>query len=326
MSNEFLDNYKELTQEKIPFATAIVVNRIEPSSGKPGDKAIILQDGTIKGWIGGGCTRGIVLKEALLAIQQGKPRLVNISPDAKAATTQGAVSYNMSCQSGGSVSVYIEPVLPKPHVLILGKSHIAMALAKLSKVTGYEVTVLAKGVDKEGFPGIDKVMDDDHLSPALVSPNTYIVVCTQGENDAVALLQAVNSGADYVSFVSSYKKANAIYSELRKQGVSFEQLEKIKTPAGLKINAKLPEEVAISILAEIVSTLRDSKKELGAESKLNLDEYFINPVCHVPIQKSTAKHVIPYKGIDYYFCCDGCKVSFNLEPEKYALKTESESR
>jgi xanthine dehydrogenase accessory factor len=323
MSNDFLQQYKELTLEKVPFATAIVVNRIEPSSGKPGDKAIILQDGTIKGWIGGGCTRGIVLKEALLAIQQGKPRLVNISPDAKAATTQGVVSYNMTCQSGGSVSVYIEPVLPKPHVLIMGKSHIAMALAKLGKATGYEVTVLAKGLEKEGFPTADKLIEDDRLEPSVITPNTYIVVCTQGENDALALGQAVKSGADYVSFVSSYRKASAIYSELRKQGITFDQLEKIKTPAGLKINAKLPEEVAVSILAEIISTLRDSKKELGAESKLNLDEYFINPVCNVPIQKSTAKHIIPYKGIDYYFCCDGCKVSFNLEPEKYAIKAES---
>ena len=325
MSKDFLEQYNALTKDKIPFATAIVVNRVEPSSGKPGDKAIILQDGTIKGWIGGGCTRGIVLKEALLALQQGKPRLVNISPDAKAASTQGVVSYNMTCQSGGSVSVYIEPILPKPHILILGKSHIAMALARLSKATGYDVTVLAKGVEKEGFPSVENVIDDDKLVPSYLSPNTFIVVCTQGENDALALHQAVLSGADYVSFVSSFKKANAIYSDLRKQGVTFEQLEKIKTPAGLKINAKLPEEVAISILAEIIATLRDSKKELGAESKLNMDEYFINPVCHVPIQKSTAKHVIPYKGIDYYFCCDGCKVSFNLEPEKYALGAKANS-
>jgi xanthine dehydrogenase accessory factor len=320
MSNEFLEQYKELIQEKIPFATAIVVNRVEPSSGKPGDKAIILQDGTIKGWIGGGCTRGIVLKEALLAIQQGKPRLVNISPDAMAATTHGVVSYTMTCQSGGSVSVYIEPMLPRPHILILGKSHIAMALAKLSKVTGYDVTVLSKGLDKDGFPTIDKLIDSDQLDPSLLSPNTYIVVCTQGENDALALLQAVKSGADYVSFVSSYKKANSIYNELRKQGVSFEELEKIKTPAGLKINAKLPEEVAVSILAEIITRLREVKKDSGAESKLNLEEYFINPVCNVPILKSTAKHIINYKGKDYFFCCDGCKVAFDLEPEKYALK------
>jgi len=321
MSDEFLDHYKELYEGKIPFATAIVVNRMEPSSGKPGDKAIILQDGTIKGWIGGGCTRGIVLKEALLAIQQGKPRLVNISPDSNAATTHGVVSYTMTCQSGGSVSVYIEPVLPRPHILILGKSHIAMALSKLSKVTGYQVTVLSKGVEKDAFPTADKLIDDDQLEGSLVSPTTYVVVCTQGENDAEALLQAVQSGATYISFVSSYRKANSIYNDLKKKGITVEVLKKIKTPAGIDIHAKLPEEVAISILAEIISLFRADKKVEAddAKSKLNLDEYFINPVCQVPIQKNTAKHVIPYRGIDYYFCCDGCKVSFEKEPEKYAL-------
>ncbi len=322
MSEEFLDQYKELSDGKIPFATAIVVNRVEPSSGKPGDKAIILQDGTIKGWIGGGCTRGIVLKEALLAIQQGKPRLVSISPDANAATTHGVVSYTMTCQSGGSVSVYIEPVLPRPNILILGKSHIAMALSKLSKTTGYQVTVLSKGAEKNAFQTADKLIDSDQLEAFLVSPTTYIVVCTQGENDAAALLQAVQSGAGYISFVSSYRKANSIYNELKKKGVTVDQLKKIKTPAGIDIHAKLPEEVAISILAEIISLFRENKNVEAddAKSKLNLDEYFINPVCNVPIQKSTAKHIIPYQGIDYYFCCDGCKVSFEADPEKYAIR------
>jgi xanthine dehydrogenase accessory factor len=319
MSDEFIDHYKELSQGKIPFATAIVVNRIEPSSGKPGDKAIIMQDGTIKGWIGGGCTRGIVLKEALLAIQNGKPRLVNISPEATGATTQGVVSYTMTCQSGGSVSLYIEPVLPRAHILVLGKSHIAMALAKISKAAGYEVTVLAKGVEKEAFPNVDKLIDGDQLDAALIASNSYIVVCTQGENDALALKQAVSSSAEYVSFVSSLKKANSIYNELKKQGITVDLLKKIKTPAGLNINAKLPEEVAISILAEIISHLRGDKKEKEAPT-LNMADYFINPVCNVPIQKSTAKHIIKHKDKDYYFCCDGCKVSFEKEPEKYELK------
>ena len=316
MSEEFIEDYHEMYREKIPFALAIVVNRVVPSSGKPGDKAIILQDGTMKGWIGGGCTRGIVLKEALLAIKQGKPRLVGISPKGDTATELGVVSYKMTCQSGGSVYVYIEPVLPKPHVLILGKSHIAMALSKLSQAIGYRVTVLSQGVEKAAFPNADELIEDDQLNPAIISRNTYVVVCTQGENDESALFQAVRSGAEYVSFVSSYKKANSIFNNLKKQGVTVEELKKIKTPAGININAKLPEEVAVSILAEIISHLREEKKT--ENYALNLDEYFLNPVCNLPIQKSTAKHVIPFRGVDYYFCCDGCKVSFESEPEKYA--------
>lgn len=313
-----------VSKEKAPYAIAMVVNRVAPSSGKPGDKAIIFPDGTIKGWIGGGCTRGIVLKEALLAIQQGKPRLVNISPGAENDhTRKGVVTYNMTCQSGGSVDVYIEPVLPKPHIIIMGKSHIGMALSKLGKATGYHVTVLSVGADKITFPEADLVIDSSQLNPELISNNTYIVVCTQGENDDVALREAIESGAPYVSFVSSMRKANSIYNALKKQGVKVEDLARVKTPAGLNINAKLPQEVAISILAEIISKLREEKNQSASlESKLNLDEYFINPVCNIPVQKSTAKHVINRKGIDYYFCCDGCKVSFENDPGKYELKSE----
>ncbi|MEK6780543.1 MAG: XdhC family protein [Bacteroidota bacterium] len=327
MSNDFLDTYTRMLKEKSPFAVAMVVNRVVPSSGKPGDKAIILQDGTIKGWIGGGCTRGIVLKEALLAIRQGKPRMVSIAPGSEEVIKHGVVSYNMTCQSGGSVSIYIEPVLPRPHIIILGKSQIARALSKLGKATGYEVTALAKGVEKEAFPDADHLIDDNQLNPAVITSTTYIVVCTQGENDSQALLQAIRSGSEYISFVSSYRKANSIYNELKKQGVSVEELKRIKTPAGLNINAKLPEEVAISILAEIITHLRTDKNTEGKDevSQLNMDEYFINPVCNIPIQKSTAKYVIPYKGKDYFFCCDGCKVSFEADPEKYRVKEKADA-
>ncbi len=322
MSDEFIETYNALSQERVPFATAIVVNRVVPSSGKPGDRAIIMRDGTMKGWIGGGCTRGIVLKEALLAIQQGKPRLVSITPDADKAVAKGVISYNMTCQSGGSVSVYIEPVLPKPHVLVIGRSHIGMALARLAKATGYRVTAVAEGADKEAYPTADVVVDGQKFDRNLVMPGTFTVVCTQGENDAEGLKQAIRSGSEYVAFVSSMRKANSIYRELMEQGVSMEELQKVKTPAGININAKLPDEVAISILAEIISIFRKENvftaKEASAQ--LNMKEYFINPVCNVPIQKSTAKHVIKYKDVDYYFCCDGCKISFESAPEKYALK------
>ncbi|HEY5691410.1 MAG TPA: XdhC family protein [Cyclobacteriaceae bacterium] len=308
--------------EKPPYAIAMIVNRIAPSSGKPGDKAVILPDGTMKGWIGGGCTRGIVLKEALLAIDQGKPRLVTIAPGAEDITRKGVVAYTMTCESGGSVEVYIEPVLPKPHILIMGRSHIGMALSRLSKLTGYQVSVVAKGADRITFTDADRVLDTEVLEKNLISDNTYIVVCTQGENDDMALKQAIESGAKYVSFVSSVRKANSIYNSLKKKGISVQDLARVKTPAGIDISAKLPEEVAISILAEIISILRNEK---GADKKdptssLNLDEYFINPVCNIPIQKSTAKHIIPYKGIDYFFCCDGCTDSFKTDPEKYAIK------
>ncbi|MCB0578806.1 MAG: XdhC family protein [Phaeodactylibacter sp.] len=326
MFNQFLEKARSLTQNKEPFAIAFVVNRQLPSSGKPGDKAVIEKDGTLTGWIGGGCTRGIVLKEASAALQDGKPRVVRISPEGPGEPRPGVVDYNMTCHSGGTVELYIEPVLPRPHLLILGKSHVAMALARIGRAMDYPVTVVARGVDKHAFPDAERVDDTAAVDPAVLTPNTFIVVCTQGENDEDALQQALESELPYVSFVASRAKANAVFRVLRQRGLTFDQLKRVKTPAGLDINAKLPEEVAISILAEVIAFMRREEAPEAAGTKrpeaAENDKIFINPVCNVPVEKATARHVVEYEGMNYYFCCDGCKVSFEKEPEKYALKPE----
>ena len=326
MFNQFLEKAQRLSQNKEAFAIAFVINRQLPSSGKPGDKAVIEKDGTITGWIGGGCTRGIVLKEAAAALKDGKPRVVRISPEGPGESRPGMIDYNMTCHSGGTVELYIEPVLPRPHLLILGKSHVAMALSRIGRAMDYPVTVVARGVDNHAFPDAERVMDTGTVDPALLTPNTFIVVCTQGENDEDALQQALESELPYVSFVASRAKANAVFRVLRQRGLTFEQLKRVKTPAGLDINAKLPEEVAISILAEVIAFLRSEEIPLPAEAAHTAtaanDKIFINPVCNVPVEKATAKHVLEYAGMNYYFCCDGCKVSFEKEPEKYALKPE----
>lgn len=327
MFNQFLEKAMSLTKNKEPYAIAFVVNRQLPSSGKPGDKAVIEKDGTLTGWIGGGCTRGIVLKEASAALKDGKPRVVRISPEGPGELRPGVVDYNMTCHSGGSVELYIEPVLPRPHLLILGKSHVAMALSRLGKAMDYPVTVVARGADKAAFPDAGQVADTATVDPAWLSPGTFIVVCTQGENDEDALQQALESGLPYVSFVASRNKANAVFQVLRQRGLTFGQLKRVKTPAGLDINAKLPEEVAISILAEVIAFLRSEEEPRAApagraEAEEN-DKIFINPVCNVPVEKATARHILEYEGMNYYFCCDGCKVAFEKEPEKYALKPEN---
>jgi xanthine dehydrogenase accessory factor len=320
MFDDFLEASQNLYQNKEPFAIALVVRREIPSSGKPGDKAVIQKDGKIIGWIGGGCTRGIILKEAADALKDGNPRLVRISPEGKVEPRSGVVDYKMTCHSGGSVEVYIEPVLPKPQLIIMGKSQVAMALSKLGKAMDYPVTVFSKGADNLIFPDADAVLERE-LSEKDIDQHACIIVCTQGENDEDALQQAVESGASYISFIASRKKGSAVFHTLRQRGISFDQLKRIKTPAGIDINAKLPQEVAVSILAEIVTHIRseEEKPESKPEEKTNKNSnIFINPVCNIPVEKSTAKHVIEYEGESYYFCCDGCKISFEKEPAKYA--------
>ncbi|MEL6943569.1 MAG: XdhC family protein, partial [Bacteroidota bacterium] len=180
------------------------------------------------------------------------------------------------------------------------------------------------GADKALFPNADRIIEDVTKLTEVLSPNSCIVVCTQGEDDEGHLEQALRSGVEYVSFVASRRKANAIFRTLRKRGTTFDDLKRVKTPAGLDINAKLSPEVALSILAQIVAFIRAEKQEEAvtdqqeqASANANI---FINPVCGVPVEKSTAKHVIQHEDKDYYFCCDGCKVSFEKEPERYALK------
>ncbi len=319
MHNSFLEQATTLNKGKESYATAFIVRRKIPSSGKPGDKAIITKDGQIHGWIGGGCTRGIVLKEALNAIQEGKPRLVSISPEARENAASGVKNYAMTCQSGGEVEVYIEPVLPKPHIVIFGSSHIAMALAKISKAMGYQVSAVMPKPDKAVYPEVDNLVSTADFQSENLQANSYLIVCTQGEGDTEALHKAILSEKPYLSFVASRKKANSIFRDLRKLGVTFDQLKTIKTPAGLDIGAKLPEEVAISILAEIIQDFRGEQAETTAQTPAALpnEDYYMNPVCNIPVQKSTAKHVLEYKDEKVYFCCDGCKVSFEKAPEQY---------
>ncbi|MEM7374432.1 MAG: XdhC family protein [Bacteroidota bacterium] len=327
MFSDFLQQSNQLYQEQEPFALAMVVRRTIPSSGKPGDKAIIKKSGEIIGWIGGGCTRGIILKEALISMQDGKPRMVRISPKAELEAQSGVIDYKMTCQSGGAVEVYIEPILPKPHIVIMGNnSHVAMALHRIAKAMDYAVTVVGREVDIVAYKGADRVIAPKDFPEQQFGPHTFVVISTQGEGDERALQQALATDIPYVAFVASRRKANAIFRSLMDLGIPSSRLQQVKTPAGLDINAKLPEEVAVSILAQIISEMRGEARQLfeltPVESALSGElaaDLYINPVCNIPVQKSTAKHVIEYKGESYYFCCDNCKVSFEQAPEKYAV-------
>jgi xanthine dehydrogenase accessory factor len=318
MFDQFVSKADELLKDGQSFAIAVVVRYQAPISGKPGNKAIVFPDGKIWGWIGGGCAQPVVVKEALKALADGQPRLIRISPSS--SPEEGIVDYTMTCHSGGTLDIYIEPVLPKPHILILGRSPVAKTLARLGKAIGYAVSVVAPGADRESFPDIDSVQAELDLSQFRIVPQTFIVVSTQGEGDEEALEKALLTSAIYVAFVASKVKARKILDYLKERGVAIDRLSQVRAPAGLDIQAASPEEIAVSILAEIIQVngTRAAAPRAQAQSPV-LAQEAKDPICGMMVDMSRAKYKSEFRGNSFYFCCSGCKQKFDKQPEKYAL-------
>ncbi len=326
MLESFLDKGQELRKRNEPFAIAVVVRREAPSSGKTGDKAIINKFGEIIGWVGGGCVRAILIKEAEDAMKTGIARLVRIGKSLTQSQQEGVMEYKMTCQSEGLVEVFIEPVLPPPHLVVMGKTAIAKALVKLAKTTGFRVTAVAPDIKPDTFDKVDELITQYNLKQVNTTEASCIVVATQVDQDETALQEAVGKANCYLGFVSSRKKGNKLMDYLKDAGVDPVRVAAIKSPAGIDINAKSPEEVAISILAEIIQVKSQAPAASAftqfdtTRAEAGKPKFYINPVCGVPVDVNSPKHVIDYKGEKVYFCCDGCKVKFEQDPEKYMQK------
>ena len=302
MYEEFLQKAFELHSRDEAFVVATVVRCEAPTSGKPGDRAIVTRDGKISGWIGGGCAQPIVIDEALKSLRDGKSRLIRVSPTAGAEPADGITGYTMMCHSGGTLDIFIEPVLAKPHLLIFGQSPVAKTLAQLGKALSYRVS-------------------DVEQQPSPVTPQTAIIVATQGEDDEGALQQALATDAPYIAFVASKKKWEAVSSFLREKGVPEQRLKLVRVPAGLDIGAETPEEIAVSILAETIQARRKQDKQISPSDfpKLPVVEVVRakDPVCGMMVNVSTAKYSSEYSGQTFYFCCAHCKSSFDKTPAQF---------
>ncbi len=327
MLDQFLKNTEELKKKNEPFAIAQVVRREAPSSGKVGDKAVINKYGEMIGWVGGGCVKGILVKEAEDALRTGKARLVKIGKSITPSKQEGVTEYKMTCQSEGTVEVFIEPVLPKPHLLVIGKSAIAKALVKMAALAGYRITGVAQDANLQTFEKVDELITQVNLTNVKTTVSAFIVVVTQGEGDEKALTEVLQKEYAYLGFVASKKKMVSIKEYLESSGFDKKKIETIVSPAGIDINAKQPEEVAISILAQIIQIRNNAAAPVSFEKFETVKEdggkapvYYINPVCGVPVDINNPKHVVEYKSEKIYFCCDGCKVKFDAEPEKYMKK------
>jgi xanthine dehydrogenase accessory factor len=267
-ATDILDTISTRKAQGEPFALATVVRTIAATAAKAGAKAVILADGTMsEGWIGGGCARAAVLKAAREALADGKPRLLSVQPpDAlqdqgiPADEERGGVRFakNM-CPSEGSMDIFIEPVLPRPQIVICGGSPVAVAIADLGRRIGFDVTVCAPAAEQAAFGEVERRIEGYAL-PVMEAGARFVVVSTQGRGDEAALQAALAVDADYVAFVGSRKKADALKVALGQRGVAPERLAKLKAPAGLDLRAITPEEIAVSIIAEIVAGRRGRQR------------------------------------------------------------------
>jgi xanthine dehydrogenase accessory factor len=264
MAPDILDLAAQRKSKGEPFALATVVRTVDVTAAKAGAKALIGQDGSIsEGWIGGGCARAAVLKAARQAMADGKARLVSIQPKdllvkqglGAGESRDGVVFANNFCPSKGTMDVFVEPILPKPALLVLGASPIAVALADLAANMGFDVSVAAGKDDLAKFGPVASKIEGFDIKPTN-APRAYVVVSTQGSGDRAALKAAAALDAKYIAFVGSRRKAATLRDELANEGVSRARLDAIKAPAGLDIGAITTEEIALSILTEMIAVRR----------------------------------------------------------------------
>ena len=258
----FLERAAERQAKGEAFALATVVRTVSVTAAKAGAKALIGPDGSIEeGWIGGGCARAAVVKTAKQCLADGRSRLVSITPKegldvlgvAPGEDRDGVFFAKNACPSQGTMDIFIEPVLPTPKLLILGGSPVAVALARLAPGFGFETAVAAPAAEHGRFaPDLRKI---DGFA-ATTQEGVYAVVCTQGAGDRAALKAAVALPARYLAFVGSRRKAATLRAELAAEGVTEDALARIKAPAGLDISAITSDEIALSILAEMIAVRR----------------------------------------------------------------------
>jgi len=269
----------------------VVVRREPFTSAQQGDMAVITTDGGYNGWLGGSCTQPTVTREAQLALADGKPRLLSLSPDPTREERPGVKALAMTCQSGGSVDIYLEPVLPQPRLLLFGASPVVRALARLGEAMGYSADV----AEQSGV-----VRPDPRA-------RVYAVVASMGENDESMVAAALAAEPEYLGVVASRKRFAEIRATLLARGFEAAALDRIHNPAGLDIGARLPEELAVSILAEIVQLRRAMPQR--EETRTQEDEE-IDPVCGMGVAVATAHHRVERGGRTFYFCNAGCREKF----------------
>lgn len=274
-----------------PYVLATVVQVERPASTRRGDRALVTPDGTLEGWVGGACSEPIVIREALRALAAGEPRLVRIGPAGTPAAEGDVVVAESMCASEGTVEVLIEPQLPRPLLVALGDGPAARTLRTLAAAIGWRV------------------------SERLVEGATAVVVASMGHGDEETLSAALAGGAGYVGLVASARRASVVLAALRESGLDEATLARVRSPAGLDLGPSSQEEIAVAILAELVSWRH---LEQPGSTVLPAAQEAVDPVCGMMVVVAGARETAVHDGTTYTFCGAGCRQRFEAEPARYA--------
>ena len=335
---DFFEQIAALRREGQSFAVATVVSRRPPVSAHLGDRAIVFADGRMEGFVGGACSHEIIRRQALDALQSRQARLVSIRPDAHAASEESPehVTIPMTCVSEGAVDVYVEPFLQARRLVVVGATPVAASIARIARSMDYEVI---RAVDSREQRDID--VEAASLGVAVIALDTLgelaaegvsrgleqaAVVASQGHYDEEALERILVSGIAYVGLVASRKRAATVCAMLKEKGIAG--VDTIRNPAGLDLGARLPAEVALSILAEIVQRRPAgvrvappaSAEKTGAGSGAGAPTSAVDPVCGMSVEIAGARHTAEVDGRTYYFCCAICQAHFVKNPDQFRTR------
>lgn len=295
----------ELSQRGESFAMASVVWRRGPSSGKEGSRAIVKTDGSTFGWIGGACAEPVLIRESLAALEDGRSRLLLLGMDEFAEDLpEGMVAVPISCQSEGALQVHIEPVVPAPHVVVIGESPMAETLVELAETLGWNAEIHAPSASVD------------------LSEGGAVVVATQGHGDEEILLRVMASEPTYVGLVASDKRGAVVFDYLKSHGVDDEALETIRVPAGIDLGPTSHREMAVSILAELVAIR--ARGELTRTPATQPPVMAIDPVCGMEVTAEQSNRPFEYDGETYYFCAPSCRTKFERDPETYLRRSHAD--
>ena len=329
----FFERVAALQREGRSFAVATVVARRAPVSAHLGDHAIVFADGRMEGFVGGACSREIIRQQALESLRERRGRLVSIEPDAseKIESTVERVVVSMTCASEGAVDVYVEPIVHPRFLVVVGATPVADALARVARSMDYRVTrvveareapdveaeAAALGVTVATLDALEAILGDGVADSA-------VVVASQGHYDEEALDVSLRSRVPYVGLVASRKRGATVRALLEDRGVP--RLAAIRNPAGLDLGARTAQEVALSILAEIVQTLPGATGMPASAANVAMAEPSaspaaaasqVDPVCGMQVDATTARHMAEVDGVAYYFCCANCRARFVKQPQDY---------